>query len=131
MDIHESYAEAQKAIKLSRVLKKDKIIFYDDLGIYKLLEDFSETDSIKEFYDSYLGSLIQYDDEHNAELLHTLESLIKNDWNIKETAEKLFVHYNTVKYRMKRISKILGIDLQDPEQKFNLALSLKLLKMDK
>ncbi|SKA09843.1 PucR family transcriptional regulator [Selenihalanaerobacter shriftii] len=130
MDIHESYVEAQNAIKISRNFKKDKIIFYDNLGVYKILEKVSDVASVQEFYISCLGDLIKYDNENNANLLDTLEKLVHNDWSIKKTANELYIHYNTVKYRIKRIGEILEVDLQDPEQKFNIAFSLKLLRLN-
>lgn len=131
MNIFRSYREARKAVDLSRMMKKNKVMLYDDLGVYKLLENISRSISAKNFYNSYLKKLINYDKKNNTELLETLEALSRNDWNMTETAENIYIHYNTIKYRVKRIEEILDIDLQDPDEKFNLTFSLKLFNLDK
>ncbi len=131
-DIHISYIEARKAIKIGRgIYVNNSTIFYEDLGIYKLFDNLSNNDSIKEFYSSYLGKLVEYDKENNTVFLDTLNYLVKNDWNLKTTSEEIFVHYNTMKYRFNKISEILNIDLKESENKLNIAVALKLLQMTK
>ncbi|PRX30469.1 purine catabolism regulator [Orenia metallireducens] len=131
MDIHKSYIEAQKAIELGRMIYGDDVTsFYDELGVYGLLKEISQSNSAKEFYNSYLLNLIEYDKENDTELLNTLKSMVRNDWNMREAAKELFIHYNTMKYRFKRISEILDFDLQDPKHKFNVVFSLKLLRLN-
>jgi len=132
MDIDKSYVEAQKAIELGRMIYgTDLTSLYDDLGVYGLLKEISQSDSAKEFYNSYLLNLIQYDKANDTDLLNTLKAMVKNDWNMREAAKEMFIHYNTMKYRFKRISEILGFDLQDPKHKFNIVFSLKLLRLNK
>ncbi|MGM0603360.1 MAG: PucR family transcriptional regulator [Bacillota bacterium] len=131
MNICKSYDEARKAVDLSRMMKKNKVMMYDNLGVYKLLDDLSTDLSAKKFYNSYLEELINYDDKNNTELVNTLEALSRNDWNMKEAAEEIYIHYNTMKYRVKRIEEIMDIDLQDPDEKFNLTFSLKLFNLNK
>ncbi|WP_429081904.1 PucR family transcriptional regulator [Brassicibacter mesophilus] len=131
-DIHISYDEARKAIKLGRsIYSKNKTIFYEDLGIYKLFDNLSDTENIKEFYSSYIGKLIKYDRENNTQFLDTLRYLVKNDWNLKVTAKEIYIHYNTMKYRFNKITEILGMDLKESEDKLNIAIALKLLHMAK
>jgi len=130
MKLNECYREAKTAVRFSRKwYDKDRTMFYNQLGVYKALDYIAQTDIGEELYQFYLGSLIDYDKEHNTELLHTLRHLIINNWNMKETAQKLFIHYNTMKYRVKKIEEILDIDLNDSDQKFNLNLALKLLQL--
>jgi len=130
--LHESYNEAKQVIRLKKdVNLQDNIIFYDDLGIYKILRLVYDKDEVKQFYNSYLKSLIEYDKENGTELLKNLSCLIKNDWNLKAASEELYIHYNTMKYRFKKMGKILELDLKDPEVKFNITCAIKLLKMNK
>ncbi len=123
----ESYQEALIAIKLGKLLeKKQKIVFYNQLGVYNLLIKIQQNEYTDVLLNQYLNSLIKYDEEYNMDLFETLEHLVKNDWDINLTSQELFVHYNTVKYRMKKIQEILQLNLEDSEIKFNIALALKL-----
>lgn len=131
LEVNVGYQEAKTAVKFNRRwYKEDKIMFYNELGVYKALDYIAETDIAKDLYQLYLGDLIAYDEKNNTELLHTLQGLVENNWNMKQAAEKLFIHYNTMKYRVKKIEEILDVDLNDSDQKFNLNLTLKLLQIN-
>lgn len=129
-DIHISYSEAKKSIKFGRsIYSNDSTVFYENLGVYRLFEDLSNTEAMKEFCSSYLGKLIEYDKENNTEFLTSLEYLVKNDWNLKATAKEIFIHYNTMKYRFNKIAEILDVNLKESENKLSIAVALKLLQM--
>lgn len=128
--IKESYEEAKEAIKISRVISKDNSTSsYQKLGAYRLLDCFYDSEKAEKFLNSYLGDLIDYEKENDINLIKSLKALIQNDWNMKKAAKKLYIHYNTMKYRMKKVEDILNIDLSKSEDRFNLNLSLKLLEI--
>jgi len=128
--IKESYEEAKEAIKISRVISKDNSTSsYQKLGAYRLLDCFYDSEKAEKFLNSYLGNLIDYEKENDINLIKSLKALIQNDWNMKKAAKKLYIHYNTMKYRMKKVEDILNIDLSKSEDRFNLNLSLKLLEI--
>ncbi len=129
-DIHQSYAEALKALNFSKSNENpDDIIYYSDLGVYKLLDEIDSETIKKKFYCEYLGHLIVYDKENRTEYLKTLEVLEKNDWNMNAAAKKLNVHYNTVKYRLGKICNILKRDLSDSKEKLAISLALRINKL--
>ncbi len=129
MDIYLSFEEAKKAVKLGRkIYGGDHTVFYKDLGVYKLFDKISKSE-LKRYYQTYIGKIQKYDCKNNTDLLLTLETLIENDWNMKASAERLYIHYNTIKYRVKRINKILNINTNDPHQKFNINLAVKAKNM--
>jgi purine catabolism regulator len=131
-DIYLSYNEAKDSVKLGRfVYDKNHTVFYKDLGIYRLFSDLSKSEDGKKYYKDYIGKIIDYDKARNTEFLLTLEYIVKNDWNLKATAEDLYVHYNTIKYRFNKINKILNMNLRDSENKINISVALKLYKMAK
>lgn len=99
------------------------------MGAYKLLYKITVDQEMKEFCDKYLWPLIDYDRENNTEYIRTLRALVDNDWNLKATADKLYIHYNTMKYRFEKICEILNINLKDKENKFSMELALKLMSM--
>ncbi|HSH35835.1 helix-turn-helix domain-containing protein, partial [Schnuerera sp.] len=93
--------------------------------------DISLEDEASSFCNQYLKKLIDYDKENNGEYLKTLGCLVKNDWNLKKTAEDMFIHYNTMKYRFSKIIEIVNLDLNNREDKFKIELCLKLMNMSK
>ncbi len=69
--------------------------------------------------------MLEYDHDCNADLQITLRTLLDDNFNYKATAEKLFIHVNTVRYRAEKIAQLLNIDLNDPDTRFNLYAALR------
>jgi len=93
---------------------------YDDLGIYALLYEKRDKDQLADFAQRWLGPLLPH-----AELTHTLRVLLETG-GPSAAATALFVHISTLKYRLRKIESILGVDLSDPEVCFNLRLAFKI-----
>lgn len=130
--IQNSHEQAEKAIILGWNIDrqvKNKIYKYDDLGVFTLLDILKTSSELNDFYDNTIGNLIKEDKNH--ELIETLKTYFYYDESLKITAEKLFIHVNTLKYRIKKIEKLTKQDLKTSEGKFNLNLILKILKMKK
>ncbi len=125
---YQSYQEAQKALAIGNKMRL-QIAFYEKLGLYKLLAPVSETEAAKELLSTYIAPLQEYDKKNGGNLLPMLETLLKNDWNLKETAKELFIHYNTAKYRYNKIGELLQLDFHDNENRLQLALALKLMAL--
>lgn len=101
---------------------------FDDLGVYGLLFDRDKSVPLREFVQKWLGPLIDYDREKKAELTATLECLLETDRQ-EDAATNLFIHLSTLKYRVRRIEEIAGVDLRDLETQFNLRLACRILKV--
>jgi len=130
LDVYISFVEAQKAVRIGRTIYGNNYTHvYSELGIYKMLYDLSLKEDSSIFCNKYLDELIKYDVENNGEYMKTLDCLIKNDWNLKQTSEELFIHYNTMKYRFNKICNLVNLELNDGENKFIIELCLKLMKM--
>ncbi len=127
-----SYKEAARGVEVSALchLHKDTI-FYNDLGTYILLYRMLETEEAEEFKRNYLEPLIAYDRKNHNQgvLLKTLKTFLACNGNMKETAERMFVHYNTITYRLERLRSELGIALDDAETRLQLQLAIKLHEM--
>ena len=93
---------------------KDKPILYNKLGIYKMLLA-SNNASLKSIHNSVLHGLIEFDKENDAELITTLESYIQNNMNLEATSKALYIHSNTIRYRIKKIESITGLSLKNTE----------------
>ncbi len=130
MDIYKSYNEAIMSIKIGRVLyKKNATILYKELGVYRLLYSIYKNEEAKEFYTSSLEKIIEHDKKYNSEFLKTLICILENDWNLKNSAKDMYIHYNTMKYRYKKICELLNEDLNESEVRLKLSLALKIYQM--
>ncbi len=121
-----SLREAEQALLLGRQLfDHARVLDFSDLGVYRLLVLLRESPELWDFYRATLAALADYDRKQQAELLKTLDAFFTGLGNLARTAELLHVHRNTLLYRLKRISEISGLDLDDPEERLALWLALK------
>jgi DNA-binding PucR family transcriptional regulator len=73
--------------------------------------------------------VVRYDTEHGTDLIATLRAWVAADYNITDAAQRLFVHANTLKYRLKRIRALLGGDPSRGELRLQVELALKMLDL--
>lgn len=107
------FREALEALQMNVELNSsDLIAHYDDLGVSRLLMRIDDAAEMERFCDEYLGKLIEYDLAHGTDLLKTLRTVIETDGHLKEAAQKLFIHYNTLRYRLKKIKEIAGLEFR-------------------
>lgn len=129
-DYRKSFQEAWKAASILRDLgRQGENVGFEDLGIYALLWESGNKEQLKDYALSILGHLVDYDREHNTNFLWTLELFLDNKCSLSETAKSTFLHINTLRYRIKRIEELTGIDLSSNEGRFQAQLSIKLLKL--
>lgn len=127
-EIAESYQQASYVLDfLEATERKNIIYYYKQLGIMRLLWKINQ-EELKEFTTEYLAKLIEYDKGNSTEWLDTLGVYLEEGGSIQQAAKRLFIHPNTMSYRVKRIKEILGIDLQDQEVQLNLLAAYKICK---
>jgi carbohydrate diacid regulator len=109
-DIGRSFKEAQTALQVGAIFESEKVIVnYEKLGIGRLIYQLPETLCklfLKEVFPE--GSLDSLDEE----TLITIQKFFENDLNISETSRQLYVHRNTLVYRLDKIYKLTGLDLR-------------------
>ncbi len=131
MNIYKSYQQAQKCIKISRrVFQRNHLMYFQDLGIYLFLDSFQQTDDTKQLCRQTIEPLLLYDKEHRTQMMETLVTIIDENWNLKQTSEKMFLHYNTLKKRFIKIQEILGKDLSDTSQRIIIELIIRLYELN-
>ncbi|MFC5604706.1 helix-turn-helix domain-containing protein [Sporosarcina koreensis] len=124
-DYLKGFNEAKKAAEFAHSFQfKAPIVHFKELGIIGLLFNTENTEYMKEFMDRHLGKIITYDEQNKAELLKTLEVFLDNESAIQLSAEKLHIHYNTLRYRLSRIEEILEIDLAHTQNRLNLQIAI-------
>lgn len=126
-DISKSYSEARVAINLGYSLQWfDRILFYNRLGLYRLLAPVMNSPESEELCMQYIRPLEDYDRKYHGELLPTLQEILQNGWNLKESAAGLYIHYNSIKYRYSKICKVLNLDLAEHNNRSLVEIAMKL-----
>ena len=126
-EIRQSYREAEHALSIGqRLFGGNRASAFEDLRIYRLLFPLHGTGELGSFYEETLGRIVDYDNKHSGELVRTLEVFFECDGNLQRAADTLFLHRNTLAYRLERIEEISGLSLRDPEDRLCLQLALKI-----
>ena len=124
-DLARSYKEAQTAIEVGKVFDTEKtVISYENLGIGRLIYQLPTT-----LCEMFLQEVFNYGslESLDHETLMTIQCFFENNLNVSETSRKLFVHRNTLVYRLEKIRKLTGLDLRE----FDNAITLKVALMVK
>lgn len=126
----QSLNEARLAIKsgkcegLNSTIKK-----YNEIGIYSLLFGIENKEVLENYYLDALGPIIENNKNKDIMSVKILETYLNENCNLKSTAEKLFLHRNTLKYRIKKIEEALGCDLHSFEQCMKIKIALDINKI--
>ena len=124
-ELAKCYKEAQIAIEVGKVFETEKyVINYENLGIGRLIYQLPTT-----LCEMFLMEVFKKNpiDSLDQETLFTIHKFFENNLNVSETARKLFVHRNTLVYRLEKIKKLTGLDLRefDDAITFKVALMVK------
>lgn len=124
-DLPRSFKESQIALEVGKVFDTEKtIVTYENLGIARLIYQLPTTlceTFLREIFKK--GSIVGLDHE----TLFTIQKFFENNLNVSETSRKLFVHRNTLVYRLEKIKKLTGLDLREFDDAivFKVALMVK------
>jgi PucR family transcriptional regulator, purine catabolism regulatory protein len=120
------YRQAERAMEAAHSLGHlDGAFHLNDLGVYGILYHESDQGEMRTFAEKMLKPLQVYDVEHDAELAKTLDVYLANQGHIRKTAERLYIHVNTLRQRLDRIEGVLGVQLDDAWVRLNLQLALR------
>ncbi len=102
---------------------EESVFFYKDQGIYTFISQISDGRYLDEFVETKIGKLIQADNLNGGSLCETLECYLNHNCNGKLTAEAMFLHRNTLNYRLNKIRELLGHSLEDLDECLMLKLA--------
>jgi purine catabolism regulator len=122
-----SFRQAGQALEMARRLQQGKPLYFPELSVYRLLLQLEYHPELMAFKQEILGSLLIHDG--SAELLRTLDAYFDSNGNLSQAAEALFIHRNTLIYRMDRIAEISGLDLDHTETRLAVQLALRIQRM--
>ena len=128
-DYYSCYRQALQALKvvINNNMFSTGYLAFDNLGVYTILDNLQDTYSAELFLKKYLQPLLESNIGKNSkDMFNTLRVYLQMNGNVKDTSEKLFLHRNSLKYRMEKIREILKLDIDNAEVRFHLMLAYAL-----
>jgi sugar diacid utilization regulator len=129
-DIHRAAAEALLAANVAQA-QGELALNFEETGAYRLLLS-SMTDNpseLRSFHDETVAPLLEYDEQYETELCRTLETFLEEDGNVAQTAQRLFTHRHTIRYRLERVKELTHLDVSSTEGRERLGLGLKAMRV--
>lgn len=129
--IHRSFQEAKYALELGQLFSlRKQVTLFQDLGVMRLLLKLDQQE-LEDFRDELLGPLLKFDEENTLNLEETLLAYFAADGDLNRAGDLLFLHPNTLRYRLKKAAEVLDRDLGSLETQLNLYIALKIGRLMK
>ena len=127
------YRAGQEALLAANVGEAEgaRVLAFENTGAYRLLLPAMSEDpaELERFYSETVEPLVAYDDQYETELVATVETYLDNDGNVAATAQQLFTHRHTIRYRLERARELCGHDVTSTEGREKLGLGLKAMRV--
>ncbi|HET7736790.1 MAG TPA: helix-turn-helix domain-containing protein [Nocardioidaceae bacterium] len=128
-ELPSAYIQARRAVTVGRRIAGPKsTTWFDDLGLHRLIALVPDQAELQEFARDVLGDLAA-DTTEAADLRTTLQVLLDTNLNVAEAARLQFFHYNTMRYRVSKLERMIGPFTTDPHLRLNVAVALQVLAM--
>lgn len=126
VEASQSFKEAFDALSVARTLPSAQTSpFYEELGIYQIIKGMADVQQLKTFVIHHIGAVAEYDKQYNSNLLETLDKFLSCMGAKQETAERLFIHRQTLYHRLEKIEDLLGKNYLRPENRICLEVALR------
>ncbi|WP_415624134.1 PucR family transcriptional regulator [Mycobacterium intermedium] len=120
-DLPQSFVDARRALNIRlRSANPEGAAAFDELGFYRLIDAAHGDGTVEAFVREWLGTLLDYDESRNSQLVLTLSDYLECGGNYDESATALHIHRSTLRYRLARIAELTGHDLREVDTRFNL-----------
>jgi hypothetical protein len=129
-DLHRAGAEALLAANVAEA-NGSSLLAFEETGAYRVLLP-SMTDNPEElqrFHDETVAPVVAYDEQYETPLVRTLEAFLEADGNVARTAQKLFTHRHTIRYRLERVRDLSGFDVTSSDGRESLSIGLKAMRV--
>ncbi|SOC42517.1 PucR family transcriptional regulator [Ureibacillus acetophenoni] len=129
-NISDSYIKARDALEYGEVLNgKESITSYSELGVFRMLGQFTNSEDLKSFIPPSLQTLLEYQQANKSDLLTTLKVFLQCNQNATKASQLLFIHHKTAVYRIERIKEITGMNFEDAEEMLLVQIGLKIIEL--
>jgi purine catabolism regulator len=125
-ELASSYSQAKETLYWTSKREIKDVQTYEELGFLRLFAKSEYMESIEDYCQGMLGPVIEYDKKKGSDLLETLIALVDNQWSDTQAARALFVHKNTIKYRLNLITKLVNMELSAGPKRFNMECAIRL-----
>jgi sugar diacid utilization regulator len=136
VDLYRAGHEALLAANVAEARPTDEgaglaALAFEDTGAYRLLLPAMSEDpaELQRFYEETVAPLVAYDDQYETDLVQTLETFLDADGNVAGTAQRLFTHRHTIRYRLERVRDLTGLDVASTDGRERLGLGLKAMRV--
>src|SRR5689334_8524294 len=128
-DLPDAFAQAERAVSTGRRIRgPGSTTHFDQLGVHRLIALVPERAELESFTRDVLGPLAEPTEEA-ASLRETLQKLLDTNFNVAEAARLQFFHYNTMRYRLGKLERLLGPVSTDPDLRLDVAVALRVLEI--
>ena len=125
-DLPRSWTEATRALHVRMGSPRPYgLSNYDDLGLLRILVTSGDGLELDRYLTEWLGPLVEHDQHHRSELVHTLTLYLDSGGHYDRTADALMIHRSTLRYRLGKIRELSGRDLSDPDHRLNLHIAVR------
>ena len=130
-ELHRAGHEAVLAANVAEGDPDRPVLAFDDTGAYRLLLSAMSEDpaELQRFYAETVEPLVAYDEQYETDLVQTVEAFLDADGNVAGTAQRLFTHRHTVRYRLERVKELSGLDMGSTDGREKLSLGLKAMRV--
>jgi sugar diacid utilization regulator len=130
VDLYRAGKEAQLAANVGEA-QGESLLAFEATGAYRLLLPALSEDpgELERFYGETVAPLVAYDEQYQTDLRATVEAFLEEDGNVTPTAERLFTHRHTIRYRLERVKELSGLDIFSTEGREKLGLGLKAMRV--
>lgn len=123
-----SYKRAYAAVSMAEQFQYP-MMFFEEMGVYQLLFLIEDREVLDNMYHQLLNPLMEYDQKHHGELEETLYYYLVHDGSQQAMAKNLYMHRNTINYRLSKIKELIGCDLATFEERMPYMLAFYIKKM--
>ena len=123
------HRQSVQAMQLGQRLHFRHLVEFNSLGIYQLLSQIEDIPAVQHFAREIIKPLADYDRQNRGSLVETIDAYFNHHANVSQTAESLFIHRNTLLYRLERIQELTGQDINQADMRLALQLALKLWQL--
>jgi DNA-binding PucR family transcriptional regulator len=112
-------------------VERPAVLAFEATGAYRLLLPAMSEDpgELQRFYAETVAPLVAYDEQYETDLVQTLETFLECDGNVANSAQRLFTHRHTIRYRLERVRDLCGLDVGSTDGREKLGLGLKAMRV--